>query len=47
MFIAQTIFALAFATLCGLLFMYEFPFSNLTPISSEPLRMAISLKHIR
>jgi hypothetical protein len=47
MFVAQTIFALAFATLCGLLFMYEFPFSHLTPISPDPLRMAIEIKHLR
>jgi hypothetical protein len=47
MFVAQTIFALAFATLCSFLFMYEFPFSHMTPISHEPLQTAIELKHIR
>jgi hypothetical protein len=47
MFIAQTIFALAFATPISLLIMNEFPFSHMTPISSEPLQTAIELKNTR
>lgn len=43
MFVAQSIFGLAFASLCAIMFINEFPFSRLTPISPAPLVTALHL----
>jgi hypothetical protein len=38
MVVAQVIFGLAFALTTVILFINEFPFSALAPVSSEPIR---------
>ncbi|MBF0426299.1 MAG: cache domain-containing protein [Magnetococcales bacterium] len=39
--VAQLIFGVAFAVLCAILFVNQFPFSHLAPISSLPLQTAL------